>query len=533
MSIVGQDGHGQGSNYHLGSQQGMEGPVRHMNPNVERNINPGGSMGMLNSYGSHGNMNMMQIHQGQGQGMSRMTHQMQQQAFKIQQQALAQQQLFSHQQAQGSQYRGHDGGHNAQVGGGQSVTPQYFFPMRDGDQLIGSRGNMGDQMLMRGSQQMVVNQASSGLVSGLLGQDFSQTRRAGVVGMAGMGLELNLNLPLSEPYGAFAARRGLGDSPHSGLMSGDGLGLGRSLSSFGSTIDAGQSRRYGELSLSNSVLGLNSEGLSHERNSIVGVGSGGSSAYDLSGQDRPLERRFSEPFRDHADNLGTGTFSPPLSLGLGSSGPQSRRVSASMQQAAKSFSERDKIERDRALGIEPWGEPLYSMERDGIDERLRDRDRERERERYGEGDFSTDVNSELFTTALAANSHVHSEEGNPDYYDPRPQRAYQQSIGRDSYLRGLDSPQDHHAQHQVIQPPGAGSSLFLQQKDDELLYDQEYSLRDRERDRHQQQQQQQIQRQQLDEDEQHQRLILQNQQAGAQRQSFRPTQNVFDPKKWI
>jgi hypothetical protein len=529
ISNIGQDGHsGSGSNYHMGALHGMEGNIRHMNPNMERNMNSGGAgMNLLNGYGSHGNMGGMQGH-GQGQGMNRMNHQMQQQAYKSQQQALAlaQQQLFSHQQAQSGQFRGPDPSHGHSPQNGGQTGNQYFFPMRDGDQMVGPRS---DQVLIRGSAQVGANQSSGGLGGPLLGQDFSQSqgRRTGVGGMNGMGIELNLNAPLSETYGAFGPRRGLGDSSHSALLGGEGLGLGRSLSTFNSVIDGGQARRYGELSLSGSVLGgLSSDNLTHDRSNS----GGGGASYDLNSE-RPLERRFSEPFRDHTDGLATSAFNPSLSLSgsAGGSAPPSRRLSASMHQAAKNFSERDKIERDRALGIEPWDNPLYSMDRDAIDERLRERDR------YAESDFNLESTSELFaSSALGSNSQMLSDdrerererEAPVEYYDPRTQRAYQQSLGRDSYLRGLDSPQEHHAHHQGGQPvAGAGPSLFLQQRDDEMLFEQEYSMRDRDR-------QHQLQRQQ-EEDDQHQRLILQNQQAGTQRQSFRPTQNVFDPKKWI
>lgn len=534
ISGIGQDGHnGSGSNYHMGALHGMEGNIRHMNPNMERNMNSGGAgMNSLNGYGSHGNMGGMQGHgqgQGQGQGMSRMNHQMQQQAYKSQQQALAlaQQQLFSHQQAQSGQFRGPDPSHGHSPQNGGQTGNQYFFPMREGDQMVGPRS---EQVIIRGPAQPGANQSSGGLGGPLLGQDFSQSqgRRpgggGGGGGMNGMGLELNLNTPLSETYGAFGIRRGLGETSHSTLLGGDGLGLGRSLSTFNSVIDGGQARRYGEISLSSSVLGLSSDNLSHDRSNI---NSGGTS-YDLNSE-RPLERRFSEPFRDHTDGLAAGAFNPSLSLSGGASGsaPPSRRLSASMHQAAKNFSERDKIERDRALGIEPWDNPLYAMDRDVIDERLRDRDR------YAESEFSLETTSELFTSsALGSNSQMLSDdrerEREPpvEYYDPRNQRAYQQSLGRDSYLRGLDSPQESHPLHQGGQlGAGVGPSLFLQQREDEMLFEQEYTMRDRDR-------QHQLQRQQ-EEDDQHQRLILQNQQAGTQRQSFRPTQNVFDPKKWI
>lgn len=529
ISGIGQDGHsGSGSNYHMGALHGMEGNIRHMNPNMERNMNSGGAgMNLLNGYGSHGNMGGMQGH-GQGQGMNRMNHQMQQQAYKSQQQALAlaQQQLFSHQQAQSGQFRGPDPSHGHSPQNGGQTGNQYFFPMRDGDQMVGPRS---DQVLIRGSAQVGVNQSGGGLGGALLGQDFSQSqgRRAGVGGMNGMGLELNLNAPLSETYGAFGPRRGLGDTSHSALLGSDGLGLGRSLSTFNSVIDGGQARRYGELSLSGSVLGvLSSDNLAHDRSNS----GGGGTSYELNSE-RPLERRFSEPFRDHADSLAAGAFNPSLSLSgsAGNSAPPSRRLSASMHQAAKNFSERDKIERDRALGIEPWDNPLYSMDRDAIDERLRERDR------YAENDFNLESTSELFaSSALESNNQMLSDDRERErereppvkYYDPRTQRAYQQSLGRDSYLRGLESPQEHHTHHQGGQPSaGAGPSLFLQQREDDMLFEQEYSMRDRDR-------QHQLQRQQ-EEDDQHQRLILQNQQAGTQRQSFRPTQNVFDPKKWI
>lgn len=529
ISGIGQDGHsGSGSNYHMGALHGMEGNIRHMNPNMERNMNSGGAG--MNGYGSHGNMGGMQGHgqgQGQGQGMNWMNHQMQQQAYKSQQQALAlaQQQLFSHQQAQSGQFRGPDPSHGHSPQNAGQTGNQYFFPMRDGDQMVGPRS---DQVLIRGPPQVGVNQSSGGLGGALLGQDFSQSqgRRPVVGGMNGMGLDLSLNAPLSETYGSFGPRRGLSETSHSALLGSDGLGLGRSLSTFNSVIDGGQARRYGELSLSGSGLGgLSSDNLTHDRSNSGGGGGGAS--YELSGE-RPIERRFSE--RDHTDGLAAGPFNPSLSLNssTGSSAPASRRLSASMHQAAKNFSERDKIERDRALGIEPWDNPLYTMDRDAIDDRLRERDR------YAESDFNLESTSELFATStLGSNSQMLSDDRErerereaPEYYDPRTQRAYQQSVGRDSYLRGLESPQEHHTHHQGGQPSaGAGPSLFLQQREDEMLFEQEYSMRDRDR-------QHQLQRQQ-EEDDQHQRLILQNQQAGTQRQSFRSTQNVFDPKKWI
>ena len=219
-----------------------------------------------------------------------------------------------------------------------------------------------------------------------------------------------------------------------------------------------------------------------------------------------------------------------MSQGLGNGNQSSRRASASMQQAAKSFSERDKMERDRSLGMEPWGDSVFSSDRDAVDDRLRDRDRER----YAEVDFGLDVGSELLTSSALgvgnSNGALLSEDSSGEYYDPRSQRGFQQSL-RDPYLRGLEGAQDHHTHHQgqglSSQSQSTGSSLFLQQRDDEILYEQEYSMRDR------QQHQLQLQRQQQDDEEQQQRLILQNQQANAQRQGFRPASNVFDPKKWI
>lgn len=543
MSNIGQDGHNGYANSHMGSLQGMEGggPVRHMNPNMERNMNSSGVVGMnlLNAYGPHGNMGV-QGHQGQGVN-TRLNHQMQQQAFKTQQLALQQQQqqqqqqqLFAHQQQpQGGQYRGQDPLSLYAQGGGQSGNSPHFFPMRDGDQMLGPRGGMGDSHLMRGGvTQAGINQPNGGLVGGLIGQDFSQVqlRRSGSTGGIGnsMGGDLNMGSSLSEPYGAFGARRGLGDSPHSALQVGDGLGLGRSLSSFSSQVDAGgQSRRYGDLSLSGG-LGLSSDNLAHDRNGSINVGG---TSFDLnSTQDRPLDRRFSEPFREHSEGLGSANvFNPAMSQGLGNGNQSSRRASASMQQAAKSFSERDKMERDRSLGMEPWGDSVFS-DRDAVDDRLRDRDRER----YAEVDFGLDVGSELLTSSALgvgnSSGALLPEDSSGEYYDPRSQRGFQQSL-RDPYLRGLEGAQDHHTHHQgqglSSQSQSTGSSLFLQLRDDEMLYEQEYSMRDR------QQHQLQLQRQQQDDEEQQQRLILQNQQANAQRQGFRPASNVFDPKKWI
>ena len=542
MSNIGQDGHNGYANSHMNAQQGMEGggQVRHMNPNMERNMNSSGGVGMnlSNAYSSHGNMGVLG-HQGQGVN-TRLNHQMQQQAFKTQQLALQQQQqqqqqLFSHQQPQGGQYRGQDPLSLYAQNGGQPGNSPHFYPMRDGDQMLGPRGGMGDPHLMRGVPQAGINQPIGGLVGGLIGQDFSQVQlrrssSAGGIGNSMVG-DLNMSNSLSEPYGAFGARRGLSDGPHSALQVGDGLGLGRSLSSFNSQVDVGgQSRRYGDLSLSSGVLGLSSDNLLHDRNGNINVGG---VSFDLnSSQDRPSDRRFSEPFREHSEGLGaTGAFNPAMSQGLGN-GNQSRRASASMQQAAKNFSERDKAERDRSLGMEPWGDSVFLLDRDAVDDRLRDRDRDRER--YAEVEFGLDVGSELLTSSALgvgnSNGPLPSEESTGEYYDSHSQRGFQQSL-RDSYLRGLDSAQDHHAHHQgqgLGNPSqSTGPSLFLQQRDDEMMYEQEYTMRDR------QQYQLQLQRQQQDDEEQQQRLILQNQQANASRQGFRPASNVFDPKKWI
>ena len=172
-------------------------------------------------------------------------------------------------------------------------------------------------------------------------------------------------------------------------------------------------RRYNELGLGG-ALGLGSES-GHER---------GNNVYDLSnGQDRPPERRFSEVFREHSestsrDSLGTPGFGHSLSLN--NSSHSSRRASASMQLAAKSFSERDKVERDRGLGIDSWSETnTFPLDRgDSMDDRLRDRD-----SRYNENDFNIEVNSELFTSAALGGSsnQMLGEENTSEFYDQRGQ----------------------------------------------------------------------------------------------------------------
>ena len=196
-----------------------------------------------------------------------------------------------------------------------------------------------------------------------------------------------------------------------------------------------------------------------------------------------------------------------------------------MQLAAKSFSERDKVERDRGLGIDSWSETnTFPLDRgDSMDDRLRDRD-----SRYNENDFNIEVNSELFTSAALGGSsnQMLGEENTSEFYDQRGQgigRGYQQSLTRDPYQsqggQGLLGQGQNHNK--------TTSSLFLQQREDDLMYEQEYSIRDR------QHQLQTLALQRQDDEEQHQRLILQNQQAGVQRLAFRPPQNIFDPKKWI
>lgn len=477
---------------------GGHGPLRHMNPNMERNLNASAAAGGLLSYGMQG--------QGHEQGMNmRINQQMQQQAFKAQQQASVQQQMYLHQHAQ----EGHGQGAYRGQEGSIHHPSQYFLPtpaMREADTQMMARNFMAEQM-MRGTPQ------GSGQM-GSIGQDYSsinQNRRNG--GLSPMGTELSLNSSLSESYGAFSVRRSLSDSSHNLLGAAEGHGL-RNLNSFNSTIDGGQMRRYSELSLGG-ALGLGGE-LLHER---------GSNAYDMgNGQDRPQERRFSEVFREHSegtsrDSLGTSGFGHSLSSN--NSSHSSRRPSASMQLAAKSFSERDKVERDRNLGIETWNESTYPLDRgDSIDERLRDR--------YSENDFSIEASSELFTAAALGGSsnQMLGDESPSEFYDQRGQglgRTYQQSLGRDSYQN--QGGQGLLGQGQSLSK--ASSSLFLQQRDDDLLYEQDYNIRDR------QHQLQTLALQRQDDEEQHQRLILQNQQAGVQRLAFRPPQNIFDPKKWI
>ena len=486
---------------------GGHGPLRHMNPNMERNLNAAAAAGGLLNYGIQGHEQAMNI---------RINQQMQQQAFKAQQQASAQQQMYLHQHAQ----EGHGHGHGQGPYRGQESSihhPSQYFnqapAMREADSQMMTRNFMAEQM-MRASPQLGSQMGSIG--SGL-GQDYatgSQNRRN--VGIIPMGSDLNLNPSISESYSAFSVRRSLSDSSHNLLGGSEGVGP-RNLNTFGTALDGGQMRRYNDLSLGG-ALGLGSES-GHER---------GNNVYDLSnGQDRPPERRFSEVFREHSegtsrDSLGTPGFGHSLSLN--NSSHSSRRPSVSMQLAAKSFSERDKVERDRSLGIESWSEPTFSLDRgDCMDDRLRDRD-----SRYGENDFNIEVNSELFTSAALGGSsnQMLGEESTSEFYDQRGQglgRGYQQSLARDSYQsqggQGLLGQGQNHSK--------TASSLFLQQRDDDLMYEQEYSIRDR------QHQLQTLALQRQDDEEQHQRLILQNQQAGVQRLAFRPPQNIFDPKKWI
>ena len=481
----------------------MGGGMRHMNPNMERNLNASAAAGM--QFGHGGNVN-------QRGGVSlRINQQMMQQASKAQQQSQ-QQQMFAHQQGEQQSYRGQESpGHH---------MSQYFAMAqpREADPQ-----GMARQYALRNPQTF---SPQLGSIGAGLGQDFSQSRRPV------MGSVSDLNSPASEPYGVFTGRRSASD----GMLGENVLGL-RNPNTFGAG-DA-QSRRYGETSPNTGGLGLGGE--VHER--IGGV------SYDP-------ERRYNEGvFRDLGDNS--------VRDGLGSGGFNTRRPSVSMQQAAKSFSERDKTERDRAMGLDTWGDPLYSLDIDIIEDRLRDRDR------YAENDFSASSNSELFTSAALGGSsnQMLPDESSSEFYDSRAGlsgglgRGYQQSLNRerDPYLRGLDSrfEGEHLGQgHQSLSGQSGGqglgqglqgglngalgqgglgqtglgaASLFLQQRDDDLLYEKEYALRDR------QHQLQTIALQRHhDEDDQRQRLILQNQQIAVQRSGFRsPPQNVFDPKKWI
>ena len=485
---------------------GNNGEARHMNSNMERRLNSSASPGMLN-YSMQGHANDQKM---------RVNLQMQHLTFKNQQQASAQQQMYFHQQQQQQQQQQHaldsvqgqgqGQGQGAYRGQGQEGSAhhqnqnqnQYFSsasPSRDPDSQLMARNFMAEQMMRASSQ-------GGGSIGGGLAQDYSQSqnRRNGI---NSLGSDSGLNSV--DSYGAFGGRRSSADSSHNLLLN-DGLGL-RSLNSFNSAIDGGQPRRYEDLSLGG-VIGLNGNGeLVHER---------GGSVYDLgsNSQERPTERRFGESFRDHTEGSSRDAIMPPgfgHSLSLNGSANPTRRPSASMQLAAKSFSERDKMERDRGLGNEAWNEPTYSLDRDIIEDRLRDR--------YTDNDFNNEKNkSELFTSAALGGSsnQMLSDENSTEFFDPRGSglgRGYQQSLSTDPYQNQT------HGKN--------GSALFLQQRDDDLQYEKEFSLRDR------QHQLQALQRQQ-EEDDQHQRLILQNQLAGVQRLAFRaPQNNIFDPKKWI